>query len=213
MTPRLTLRAATCLAALAASLSSAPAQADTWQTVAVIPSTQVQISIDPTTVARPSNVVASWLQNLLASHPKDNLTRAWFLFDFPAPVTTAESYVYLSYKRREIIDCTARASATESYLAYSDPRGTGRVIYTWTGPNAVLPRLVPASPGSVTALMIDAACAPPAEPAPPPPAAAAPDNGASAVPPVNHTEPADAPPGAPAPAAGMAPRNDTQALP
>jgi len=155
---------AVCIAGLAAGLSSTAAWADNWTTIGATPNTAVQVSIDFTSITRPDSAVTSWLHDLISDQPKEHLTHAWYLFDFPAPVTTAESFVYRSYKRREIIDCDRHASAVESYVAYSDPRADGRVIYTWTAPNAVVPQLVQPAPGSIAGIMIDAACAPPAAP-------------------------------------------------
>ena len=206
---------AACIAGLAAVLSSTAAWADSWTTIGAMPNTAVQVSIDFTSIIRPGSVVTSWLHDLLSDQPKENLTHAWFLFDFPAPVTTAESFVYRSYKRREIIDCERHASAMESYVAYSDPRADGRVIYTWTGPNAVVPQLVQPAPGSIAAIMIDAACTPPAAPL----HAAAGTNGAPAPAstPINDTGPSGADmasPGSPAPARGIdMTHRATQALP
>ncbi|WP_158904531.1 surface-adhesin E family protein [Burkholderia sp. L27(2015)] len=206
---------AACIAGLAAGLSSTAAWADSWTTIGAMPNTAVQVSIDFTSIIRPDSAVTSWLHDLISDQPKENLTHAWFLFDFPAPVTTAESFVYRSYKRREIIDCERRASAMESYVAYSDPRADGRVIYTWTGPNAVVPQLVQPAPGSIAAIMIDAACTPPAAPL----HAAATTNGAAepANTPINDTGLSgaySASPGSAAPARGIdTTHRPTQELP
>jgi len=154
-----------CATALALCCATVAAQAASWTSIAFIPANQVSVSFDrnsPTTV--------------------NGLTRAWFLFSYPRPVTTAESFVFKSYKEYEVIDCKQHASFTASFAAYSEDDGGGRLIYTWSGPNAVLPALEPAEPGSVRALMIDAACAPPPKRRPSlPPIPPAPDTPTSGV--------------------------------
>lgn len=162
---RLTGRPLIAASALALFVAADPAWAQPWSTIGYIPSNHVTVSYDRTTVT--------------TDH---GLTRAWFLFSYAAPVTTAESFVMESYKEYEVIDCKRRSSFTGAFTAFSEADGGGRTIYTWTGPNAVLPVLDPATPGSVRALMVDAACAPPLPKlAPLPPIPPAPASGASSA--------------------------------
>jgi hypothetical protein len=155
----------TLTAACAIGLVARPAQAENWSSLAFIPSTRITVSYDKT------------------STEKDHgLTRVWYLFTYAIPVTTAEGYVFRSYKEQEIVDCKLRASFTASFVAYSEVDGGGRIIYRWTGPTAVMPPLQPYIPGTVRAIMIDAACEPPPPKLPPlPPVPPVPASGATAA--------------------------------
>jgi len=169
---RTRLMRGTLIAALACAVAiiTRPALAENWSSLAYIPNTQVSVSFDKSSIVK-----------------DHGLTRAWFLFTYPIPVTTAESYVLRSYKQHEIIDCKLRGSFTAAFIAYSDADAHGRVIDTWTGPTAVMPALNSAIPGTMRALMIDAACAPPAPqfaplpPLPPAPASTTPPSSSAAM--------------------------------
>jgi hypothetical protein len=133
-----------------------PAAAE-WTQIAYIPSNQVEVYYDR--------------GSAISDH---GLTLAWFMFSYPRPVSSAEGFVFKSYKQREVIDCKQRGSFTATFTAYSEADGAGRTIYVWNAPDAVMPRLNPAVPGSVRALMDDAACAPPPKPLRLPPVPPAP---------------------------------------
>ncbi len=129
--------------ALLALCTMEPANA-AWSQIAYIPANQVNVYYDRDSVTT-----------------EHGLTRAWFMFSYSRPMTSAEGFVFKSYKQLEVIDCKQRGSFTATFTAFSEADGGGRTIYVWNSANAVMPQLNPAVPGSVRALMDDAACAPP----------------------------------------------------
>jgi len=142
--------------ALLALCAAGPAAAE-WSQIAFIPANQVNVFYDRA--------------SLTTDH---GLTRAWYMFSYSKPMSSAEGFVFKSYKQLEVIDCKQRGTFTATFTAFSDADGGGRTIYVWNTANAVMPPLNPAVPGSVRALMVDAACMPPPKPLRLPPVPPAP---------------------------------------
>ena len=125
-----------------------------WQTVAIIPRSSIRISMQSEgRVPRPGHLSA--IQAFFNSPPPP--ASAWFLFSYPSPVATSESFTFRSYKEHVVADCDSGTIGMDQFIAFGGRDGEGNGVSSWVAPDAPLD-LRPAVPGTVGAIMLDAVC-------------------------------------------------------
>ncbi|RKP56635.1 surface-adhesin E family protein [Pararobbsia silviterrae] len=143
------------VAALALTLAlPAGAVFASWVTIAQIPRLNVRVSMQSEGhVPRPvhKNLVESFFE----SPPPP--ASAWFLFSYPTPVATAESFTFRSYKEHVVADCDHGTIGMDQFIAFGGAEGDGDGVSSWTAPDAPLD-LRPVMPGTVGSIMFDAIC-------------------------------------------------------
>lgn len=129
-----------------------------WITFAYIPRSDVRVSMQTEgRVPRPAH--QNFLQAYFMSPPPP--ASAWFMFNYPVPVATSESFTFRSYTEHVVADCDQGTIGMDQFLAFGDPDANGRGVSSWVAPDAPLD-LRPAVPGTIGAIMFDAVCNGPA---------------------------------------------------
>jgi hypothetical protein len=199
---RLSLRSgpARALAALALFLAVPAGSAfASWQTIAEIPRSSVRVSMQTEgRVPRPAHL--STIESFFKSPAPP--ASAWFLFSYPAPVATSESFTFRSYKEHVVADCDSGTIGLDQFIAFGGQDGEGNSVTSWVAPDAPLD-LRPAVPGTIGAIMFNAVCSGPAPfpakdvllqpgatPAPAPAASASEAASAAAIPSMEPQHPA-----------------------
>jgi hypothetical protein len=125
-----------------------------WQTIAEIPRMKVVVKMQsegrvPKPV--PQSTWASWF-----AKPQPPAS-AWFMFDYPLPVATSESFTFRSYKEHVIADCANRAIGIDQFIAFGGPSGEGDGVASWTAPDAPLDMRT-VVPGTIGAILLGSVC-------------------------------------------------------
>jgi hypothetical protein len=146
--------------ALAAPASSVFAS---WQTIAEIPRLKVTVKMQSEGRVAKSVVHPSLWNTWFGTQPPP--ASAWFMFNYPLPVATSESFTFKSYKEHVVADCAHGTIGLDQFIAFGGPDGEGDGVASWTAPDAPLD-MRPVVPGTVGAILLGAVCdGPPAFPA------------------------------------------------
>lgn len=125
-----------------------------WQTVAEIPRLQVTVKME-TNGRVPKPVPQSTWDSWFKAPPPP--ASAWFLFNYPKPVATSESFTFKSYKEHVVADCSHGFVGLDQFIVFSGAEGEGNGVTSWTAPDAPLD-LRPAIPGTIGAILLGALC-------------------------------------------------------
>jgi hypothetical protein len=82
---------------------------------------------------------------------------AWFMFNYPLPVATSESFTFKSYKEHVIADCEHGTVGLDQFIAFGGPDGEGDGVASWTAPDAPLD-MRPVVPGTIGAILLRSVC-------------------------------------------------------
>ncbi|CAM2148575.1 Surface-adhesin protein E-like domain-containing protein [Pararobbsia alpina] len=129
-----------------------------WLTIAEIPRTSVTVSMQ-TEGRVPRSARLNPIESFFRSAPPP--ASAWFLFNYPAPVATSESFTFRSYKEHVVADCDSGTIGMDQFIAFGGQDGGGHSVTSWVAPDAPLD-LRPAVPGTIGAIMFNAVCSGPA---------------------------------------------------
>ncbi|CAB3775848.1 surface-adhesin E family protein [Pararobbsia alpina] len=125
-----------------------------WLTIAEIPRLQVTVKMQPegrVPKPKPQSLWSSWFEN-----PPPPAS-AWFMFNYPRPVATSESFTFKSYKEHVVADCEHRAIGHDQFLAFGGPDGESNGVTSWTAPDAPLD-MRPVVPGTIGAILFGYVC-------------------------------------------------------
>jgi hypothetical protein len=141
------------LAALAFTLTTGSVFAS-WITIGEIPRLNVTVSMQTDgRVPRPTHLDA--ITAFFRSPPPP--ASAWFLFSYPTPVASSESFTFRSYKEHVVADCDNGTIGMDQFLVFAGQNGDGNGVSSWVAPDAPLD-LRPGVPGSIGAIMLDLVC-------------------------------------------------------
>lgn len=147
-------RSARAYAAFALALALPAGAFASWQTIATIPRSNIRVSMQTEgRVPRPPHL--SPIQAFFKAPPPP--ASAWFLFSYPSPVATSESFTFRSYKQHVVADCDIGTIGMDQFIAFGGQDGEGNGVSSWVAPDAPLD-LRPAVPGTIGAIMLDAVC-------------------------------------------------------
>ncbi len=125
-----------------------------WQTVAEIPRLKITVKMetaDRVPKPAPQSTWDSWFKN-----PPPPAS-GWFLFNYPAPIMTSESFTFKSYKEHVVADCVRGMVGPDQFVVFSGLDGEGQGVSSWAAADAPVD-LRPAVPGSVGAIMLASLC-------------------------------------------------------
>jgi hypothetical protein len=125
-----------------------------WQTIAEIP--RLKVTVKMQTEGRVAKPAPQPLWSTWFGSPPPPAS-AWFMFNYPLPVATSESFTFKSYKEHVIADCAHGMVGLDQFIAFGGPDGEGDGVASWTAPDAPLD-MRPVVPGTIGAILLGSVC-------------------------------------------------------